>query len=353
MNQKIQKLREKLNAQNIQGMIISNPVNIRYLVNVEAEGVLLLTRKENIYITDARYIEDVNSSLTIDDEIIIYDARSLDLDDYENFFMFCENVGFEERYVTYDKYKKMLESYKCNNLVETEGIIEKLRIIKNDEELELIKKACELTDSCYEYLTRYIKKGMTEIEIALEIERFFIKNGAEGVAFDPIVASGENSSKPHAIPTSRKIVANDIVLIDIGCNYKGYTSDMTRTFFVDSIPEKVKPIYDMVLKNQEIVLRELREGRAVKDIAKISECDFDLKGYTPLHALGHGVGLETHEFPIISTKSNCVLKENMVLAIEPGAYIYSKLGVRIEDTVLITKDGCINLTNFGKNYTII
>lgn len=353
MNQKIQKLREKLNSQNIQGMIISNPVNIRYLINVEAEGVLLLTRKENIYITDARYIEDVNSCLTIEDEIIISDVRSLDLDDYENFFMFCENVGFEEKYVTYERYKKILEMYKCNNLIETEGIIEKLRIIKNEEEIEYIKKACKITDDCFEHLKKYIKKGMTEIEVALEIERFFIKNGAEGVAFDPIVATGENSSKPHAVPTERKIQSNDIILIDIGCKYNGYTSDMTRTLFMDTIPDKAKTIYDMVLKNQDIVLRELREGRAVKDIAKISECDFDLKGYSPLHALGHGVGLETHEVPIISTRCNYLLKENMVLAIEPGAYIYSKLGIRIEDTVLITKDGCINLTNFGKNYTII
>lgn len=353
MNERIQKLREKLNSLNIQGMIISNPINIKYLTNIDAEGMLLLTRKENIYITDARYIEDVNSSLTIEDEIIVYDVRGIDNDDYENFFMFCENVGFEEGYVTYERYKKMLEMYKCNNLVETEGIIEKQRIVKNEEEIECIKKACEITDWCFEHLTKFIKKGMTEIEIALEIEKFFIQKGAEGVAFPPIVAVGKNSSKPHAIPSNNKVESNDVILIDMGCKYKGYCSDMTRTIFVDAMPDKVKAIYDTVLKNQQIVLREIREGRLVRDISKVSECDFDLKGFNLIHALGHGVGMETHEIPVLSGRGKSTLKENSVLAVEPGIYIPGKFGVRIEDTVLVTKDGCINLTKSGKNYTII
>ena len=353
MNQKVEKLRDILHSNNLQGMIISNPINIKYLTNIDAEGTLLLTRKENIYITDARYIEDVNSSITIEDEITVYDAKTLCLEDYENFFMFCENVGFEENYVTYQRYKKMLEIYKCNNLEETEEIIEKMRVLKGEEEIECIRKACEITDNCFTYLTRFIKKGMTEIEIALEIEKFFIENGADGVAFAPIVASGNNSSKPHAVPSNRLIQSKDVILIDMGCKYKGYCSDMTRTIFVDSVPEVIRRIYEDVLKNQQIVLREIRDGRTVKDIAKVSDCDFGLNGHTLIHALGHGVGLETHEIPIIGMKNESIIKQNTVLAIEPGIYFYGKFGVRIEDTVLVTKDGCERLTNSSKDYIII
>ena len=189
MNPKIKWLRDKIVRQDMQGMIISNPINIRYLIGIEAEGTLLLTRKENIYITDARYIDKVNSMLTIDDEIIVTDMMDISKEDYENFFMFCENVGFEEHYLTYAKYKDYKQRYKINNFVETEGIIEKQRMIKDENEIACIKKACEITDKCFLHLQDYIKKGMTEKQIAKEIENFFLENGADGLAFDTIVAS--------------------------------------------------------------------------------------------------------------------------------------------------------------------
>ena len=188
MNPKLQWLRNKMSSLDMQGLIVSNPINIKYLTNIEAEGVLLLTRKENIYITDGRYIEHVHSTLTIYDEIIVYDINDVSIDDYENFFMFCENVGFEENYVTYAGYKELIRRYKIHNLVETEHIIEKQRMIKDEDEIKNIKKACEITDNCFSYLLTYIKPGITEKEIADEIEIFF-KENAEGLAFDTIVAS--------------------------------------------------------------------------------------------------------------------------------------------------------------------
>lgn len=189
MNPKIKWLRDKIARMDMQGMIISNPINIRYLIGIDAEGTLLLTRKENIYITDARYIEKVNTMLTIDDEIIVTDIMDVSKEDYENFFMFCENVGFEEHYLTYAKYKNYKQLYKINNFVETEGLIEKQRMIKDEYEIECIEKACRITDKCFTHLQTYIKKGMTEKQIAKEIENFFLKNGADGLAFDTIVAS--------------------------------------------------------------------------------------------------------------------------------------------------------------------
>ena len=189
MNLKLKCLKEKLSSLNIEAMIVSNPVNIKYLTGITAEGTLLVTRKENVFITDARYLEDVRSTLTIYDDIIGYDVRDVSKEDYENFFSYCENVGFEENYVTYAKYKEYMHKYLINNLEETEYIIEKQRMIKDKQEIEYVKKACNITDNCFSHLMNFIKKGMTEKQVATEIEKFFRENGAEGLAFDTIVAS--------------------------------------------------------------------------------------------------------------------------------------------------------------------
>lgn len=353
MNSKIKWLREKMKMLDLQGIIISNPINIRYLTNIEAEGILLITRKENIFLTDGRYIEEVQNVLTIDDGIIVHEFKEYSKDEYENFFMFCENVGFEEDYVTYAGYKEFMHKYKINNLQETEKVIEKQRMIKDEEEIEKIRKACNITDNCFNYLTQYIKVGKTEKEIALEIERYFKLNGADGIAFEPIVASGKNSSKPHAVPTDRKIDLGDVITLDFGCKYKGYCSDMTRTIFVGYVPEEVKKVYDLVLKNQLQTTKELKEGSNIKVISKMVENDFKLNGYDFIHALGHGVGLEVHESPVISSRNDNTLKEKMVITNEPGIYIPGKFGVRIEDTILIGKEGSENLTKSSKDYIIV
>lgn len=189
MNTKLRWLREKMKMLDMQGMIVTNPVNIFYLTGIIAEGILLITRKENIFLTDSRYIEEVNSILTIDDEIIVHEFKDFSNDEYENFFLFCENVGFEEDYVTYGKYKQYMHQYKVNNLQETEKVIEKQRIIKDEEEIQKVTKACQITDECFTHLLEFIKVGQTEKEISLEIERYFKTHDADGVSFDPIVAS--------------------------------------------------------------------------------------------------------------------------------------------------------------------
>ena len=352
MNANIRWLREKMKMLDLEGMIISNQNNIRYLTGIIAEGTLLITRKENIYLTDARYVEEVNSILTIDDEIIVHEYKDFTTDEYENFFLFCENVGFEENDMTYAQYKECMHRYKINNMQETEGIIEKQRMIKDDEEISKITKACEITDKCFEHLKKFIKIGQTEKEIALEIERFFKLNGAEDVSFQPIVTSGKNSSKPHAIPTDKKIELGDVITIDFGCKYEGYCSDMTRTVFAGYIPEQIKEIYDLVLNNQLQTEKEMKEGANAKILTRLVKNDFELNGYDLVHALGHGVGLDIHEYPFISNQ-DINLKEKMVITNEPGIYIPEKFGVRIEDTVLILKNGCINLTKSDKNYTIV
>lgn len=352
MNRKMQWLRNQLLSLDLQGMIVSNPINIKYLTNIEAEGILLVTRKENLFITDGRYIEDVHNTLTLFDEIVVYDARGLTKDDYENFFMFCENVGFEENYVTYAKYKEYIRKYKINCLVETENMIEKQRMVKDDEEIENIRRACKVADDCFDHIVNYIRPGMTEKQIAREIDYFYYKH-SEGLSFDTIVASGENSSKPHAVPTDRRIQENDVITIDMGCKINGYCSDMTRTIFVGKVPDEVKPVYDLVLKNQEQVLQDMKDNANTKQISKMVDNDFRLNNYDLIHALGHGVGLDIHEGPVLSINSESVLRENMVVTDEPGIYVAGQFGVRIEDTVLITKGGCEPLTKSPKRYIVV
>ncbi len=352
MNDRILGLRNKMAGLNIQGMIITNPVNIKYLTGIEAEGIFLITRKENVYLTDGRYIEYVNSIITPFDEIVVDNYKNISKSDYENFFMFCENVGFEENYVTYANYKTFMHTYKINNFIEAECIIEQLRAIKDDQEIKNIKEACEVTDKCFKFLLQYIKPGMTEKHIAKKIDEFFEQN-AEGKSFDTIVASGENSSKPHAIPSDRQIGEKDIITIDMGCKVNGYCSDMTRTIFIGEPTPEQKRVYDLVLKNQKRVLDQITDGANIKTITRGVVSDFELNGYDLIHGLGHGVGLEIHEAPSINMQNDKLLKEDMVITDEPGIYIPGDFGIRIEDTVLVTKRGSLVLTESNKECIII
>lgn len=352
MNSKIKWLRNQLVSLKLDGMLVTNPVNVRYLTGLSEEGILIIAPKENIFVTDSRYIESVNRKLTISDEIVAYDSRNLDKYDYENIFLLSENVGFEENYATYEKYKKYLQMYQVN-LVETEGIVENQRIVKEDDEIECIKKACQITDNAFEYIIRNIKEGMTEKEVAFEIEKFMIKNGADSLAFDSIVAFGENTSMPHAVPTDRVVKKGDIIQFDFGCKYKGYCSDLSRVVFVEEMKEEYKEIYDFVLEEQRKISSSFKDGINIKTVIKDRETEYRLKNYDIMHAFGHGVGLDIHELPILRSKQDNILKENSTIAIEPGVYFLGKFGIRIEDTFKVNKLNCENLTKCKKDYTII
>ena len=188
MNDRIMAVRNKMAGLNLQGMIFANPNNIFYLTKIKAEGILLITRKENVFITDGRYIEEVSSIITPFDELVIDDQKNISPEDYEGFFLFCENVGFEEKYLTYDRYKEYIRKFKINNFVEAESIIESLRQIKDEDEIASIKKACEITDQCFNMIKEYIKPGLTEKQIARKIHDYYLDN-SEGESFEAIVAS--------------------------------------------------------------------------------------------------------------------------------------------------------------------
>lgn len=353
MNYKIKCLREKMKLLEIDGMIISNPINIEYITGVYAEGTLIINDKDNIFITDARYIEDVNSTITISDEINVRDQANISENEYISFFANCPRVGIEENYISYSKYQNLVRIYRLKEAVETNNLIEKMRTIKDDNEIAKIRRACEITDNCFTHLLEYIKVGMTERQIAFEIEKYFIENGATGLAFDTIVASGENSSKPHAVPTNRKIQSGDNITIDFGAKYKGYCSDMTRTIFVGSVSDEVRNLYNFILEGQLRATNKIKDGVDGKSVARGVQIEYNARNFELIHVLGHGVGLEVHELPYLSYRSSQILKENMVVTNEPGIYIPEKIGIRIEDTILVNKLESEVLTKSSKELIVI
>ncbi len=350
MNERLKWLKNQLTALELEGMIVSNPANVKYLTGLDAEGIFLITPKENAFITDSRYIEDVNNSITVDQEIAAYNSKELASIDYEMFFEKDSNIGFEESYVTYADYEKYMRQYKVN-LSETNELIEKQRSIKDEKELEYIKKACEITDKAFEYIIKNIKVGMTERQVAFEIQKYMIEHGADGLAFDTIVASGANSSKPHAVPTDRVIKQGDTLLFDMGAKYKGYCADMSRTVFVGYSDYKIQ--YEFVLEQQRKISNSFKDGANIKTVIKQAEQDYEEADYEVMHAFGHSLGLDVHESPVLRSKVDQYLKENMVLAIEPGIYEEKKYGIRIEDTYLVTLNGIEQLTKSNKKLTII
>lgn len=348
MDIKIKSLKNQMEASGFSGMIVSNPANIRYLTGLTAEGTLLITPKSIVFITDARYIESVNAFLTIEQEIIAYDMKKMSNYMYESFFEGCENVGFEEGYVTYEGYKSILSTYKVN-LIESEHLIEKNRMVKEKEEIEACKKACLITDDCYDYVKEIIEPGMSEKELALEIEKFFKTHGADDIAFDTIVASGPNSSMPHAVPTDRIFEENDIIQLDMGCKVDGYCSDFSRVIFLGHVNDEQEKAYNFVLKQYEYILKNMKDGVYLKETLKQCENDYKEAGFELMHSFGHGLGLDIHEEPIISSKYDPKLKTNMLVTVEPGVYLPGKFGIRIEDTILINRDNGTPLTKSGKS----
>lgn len=352
MNSKMRGLKNQMVAMGLDGMIISNPINIKYLTGLTAEGTLLITPKENAFLTDSRYLEAVNSYLTIDQEIVAYDIKKLNKYDYESYFTSCENVGFEESYVSYEAYKELLRTYQVN-LSESNHILELNRMVKDEEEIDSIKKACLITDKCFEYIKDFVKPGQTEKEIAFEIEKYMKTNGADCLSFDTIVASGPNSSMPHAVPTDRKIETKDIIQFDFGCKVNGYCSDFSRVLFIGEITEEEEKVYHFVLKEYEKISEKLTDGLNIKEVLKECEQDYKSIKYELLHSFGHGLGLDIHEEPVLNSKYDTKLKANMTVTVEPGVYLPGKFGIRIEDTILINKSGCNNLTKAAKNICVL
>ncbi len=228
-------------------------------------------------------------------------------------------------------------------------------MIKSGDELLNISKTAAIGDICFEHIIEYICEGMTELDVAKEIETTLLKLGASSLSFPTIVVSGKRTCLPHGEPTSKIIENGDLLTLDFGAIYKGQCGDMTRTIGIGFLDDEQKKIYDIVLESQEKALRACKSGAMSQEIDRIARGTIEDEGYGQyfVHGTGHGVGTKVHEEPYLNTRTNFKLEENMAITIEPGIYIPDKLGVRIEDLAIITDFGIINLVKSPKNLIII
>jgi len=252
-------------------------------------------------------------------------------------------------------YQKLKEKLDVDSLNPLESLVEELQMIKDQAEIEKIKKAVEIADQGFQFLIDFIKPGKSEKEVALELEFFMKRQGGEANAFDFIVASGKRGALPHGVASEKKIEIGDLVTIDFGTVYQGYHSDITRTLAVGEPSASLRDIYELVLTAQQKVIAEIKAGMDCFDADKIARDFIAEAGYKDNfgHGLGHGVGLEIHEAPRLSYTSKDVLKAGMVVTDEPGIYVSGLGGVRIEDDLLITESGCEVLNSATKELVIL
>ncbi|MFA5410307.1 MAG: aminopeptidase P family protein [Candidatus Omnitrophota bacterium] len=342
MNSKIKYLYAKLKQASLDGLLLSSAPNISYLSNLRSrDSYLLVSPKDNVYITDARYTEEIKKNLK---GCVL---RKINGSFFKTIASSCvdlglKRMGFEERYLPFAEYKKLKSELGTRaDLIPTYNIVEDLREIKNPREMEKIKKAARITIAALEFIKGFIAPGIKEIEVAAELERFIRYHGADAAAFEIIVASGPNSSFPHHITSARKIRNNEAVLIDIGADYLGYKSDLTRVFFLGKMNTLSKRIYAIIKEAQSRAIRKIKPGSPVNEVDRAARQYITERGYGGFfsHNTGHGIGLEVHEAPHISGRENKVFKEGMVLSVEPAIYLPGKFGIRIEDMVVVTRKG--------------
>ena len=351
----LEQLRRALSEQQTEALIITNDQNRRYLTGFTGSaGTVVVTQTQALLLVDFRYTQQATNQSKI------FDVREIDrahlyetiqeIFDTES----IQTVGFEQHHVSYSVFQLMASKLTAT-LKPLSNIVENLRKIKTPEEIELIKKAAWISDEAFKHILTIIKPGVSEIDIANELDFHMRKNGATGAAFDIIIASGQRSALPHGVATDKIIEEGDMLTLDFGAYYQGYRSDMTRTVAVGEPPEKLKEVYQIVYDSLQHALLHMKAGITGKEADSYSRDFIKDKGYGKNygHGSGHGIGLDIHENIFMSTVCKDILEENMVLTVEPGIYIPELGGVRIEDDVIITKDGVEIITHSPKELIIL
>ncbi len=340
---RITSLRTKLNEKGLHGIFISQTENRSYLSGFDgSDGYLFLTAKDTILATDFRYIEQSKQQAP-DFDIFQISGKIEEWFPRVTGQLGIKGLGFESEQVTYAFHKQLVTALEKAGskleLISTDGLVESLRIVKEPEEIELISRAAEISDEAIAHIKETIRPGMTELEVAWEIESFMREKGSQPVPFEVIAQSGPNSALPHARPSERRIGEGEPILIDIGAKVDGYASDITRTFCIGTPDTMFKKVYDIVLGAQLAALSLVKEGMTGEYADNLARIIINEAGYGDKfgHSLGHGVGLAVHESPRLGPNSTDVLKSGMVFSIEPGIYIPGWGGVRIEDLVTLEK----------------
>lgn len=350
MQKRIEKLRKIIGEEN--AALISGRANIFYYSGFTSEDAYLLITPDSAYIyTDSRYT--VQAKLQAENFELIESEKGLKrlLDRAAG----CSAIIMEDECVTVSMLKKLTEAAGGIRLLGGSKHISLPRCVKDEEEIKKIAEAERLGDVAFSHILDYIKAGMTEREIALELEFFMRRYGASSLSFETIAASGERSAMPHGTASDRMLKSGDLFTLDFGCVLDGYCSDMTRTVCIGNPDERSREIYNVVLKAQETALSKIHAGMSCKDADKAARDVIAEAGYGSFfgHSLGHSVGVEIHELPRLSPKSEDVLECGNVVTVEPGIYIEGFGGVRIEDVVAVSESGVKNLTHSSKELIII
>lgn len=355
ISSRIENIQKRLN--NNEAALISKPCNRFYLTGFNSsDGYVVITKNQAAFLVDFRYIEKAKEVVKFLDVKLMENSLNdistlLKNNKINNLYLESEYVSLSEFF----QYQQAFLNVNIDNSNKLDNIITSLRRIKTEDEITNIKKAQEITDKTFTYILNRIDINRTEKEIMLDMEFYLRGLGSEGVSFDFIVVSGKNSSLPHGEPTDKKINKGDFLTMDFGAVVNGYRSDMTRTVAIKSVTEEQKEIYNLVLNAQQKAIDSIKPGVICKDIDKIARDIIYNAGYKGCfgHGLGHSVGVEIHESPNFNTKCDTLLEKGMVMTVEPGIYLENRFGVRIEDMVYVTKNGCENLTKSNKELIIL
>lgn len=337
-----------------QAALIITPVNRRYFTGFPSSlGYLFVSRARSVLYVDSRYLEAAEKK-AVDCEVRQLIRLSSALCE------FAQESGVErflvEKEISLGEFERLKELspyfFEAGRL---SAQISELRQIKSQDEVARIVKAQRIAEAAFEQLLTIIRPGVSERELALELDYQMKKRGADDISFDTIAVSGENSSMPHGVPGERRVTAGDFITFDFGAVFDGYHSDMTRTIAVGSVSEEMRQVYETVLNAQKNCIARLTAGMRCSEGDAAARGLIDAAGYGRYfgHGTGHSVGLEIHEEPRLSPNCEDVLRSGIIMTVEPGIYLPGKFGVRIEDMVLITEGGCTNLTQFPKELTIL
>lgn len=353
-NMKLNKLRDLLVEKELDALLITSSFNRRYMTDFTGTaGIAIVSKNDAVFITDFRYMEQAHEQVK-DFRIVqhmktIIEEVALQVEEMD-----IKKLGFEKEDLTYGMYELYKNNVKAE-LVPTAGLVEKLRIIKTPEELEVLRQAAKIADDAFTHICGYIKPGMTELQVANELEFFMRQQGATSSSFDTIVASGVRGALPHGVASEKKIQTGELVTMDYGALYNGYISDITRTVAVGEPSKQMREIYEITLTAQKMAVEGFKPGLTGVQADAIARDYIISKGYGEAfgHSTGHGIGLEVHESPGLSSRSEVVLEPNMTVTAEPGIYLPGIGGVRIEDDLIITENGCERLTHSTKELQIL
>jgi len=356
--ERIIKLINILNDKKIDGFLVTSEANITYLTGFTGDSSrLIVSPKGCAFLTDGRYTEqaqlechpEINIIKWINDERFGVKTYNKCIHDFN-----IKKLGFEGNDISFSTYQYLEKKIKDCELLPVDNLVEELRLIKDESEIGFLKKACEISDKALELTVPYIKPGVSEIEILARLEYNLKTNGADDLSFDTMVLSGSKTSLLHGKADYKKIEKGDFVLFDFGALYKGYHADISRTFAVESISDQQKELYDIIQKSQIDACNSIKAGvhgtvpdTTVRNIIPDKYIEHYYSG------LGHGVGLVIHENPFIKNTCDFMFKEGMTLTIEPGIYLPGKVGLRIEDTIVVRKDGVEFLNKFSKDLMIL